>query len=95
MGGEGDDLPRVVALHRVQVLQQGVPVAAGELDVEQHQLGSRLVGAEQLHEPIATRQREHLVALQGEQGTQQFQVVGLILDDHDRSHRSLRPTAAA
>src|SRR5438874_6244740 len=62
---EGDHLPGAPA-YGFQFLQDRVAVAAGELNVEEHQGGWGILGANDVDELIAGRQPDDTMALQRE-----------------------------
>src|SRR2546427_11910986 len=84
MRREGDHLPRLVALGALEVLEQAEAVAARQLDVEEDE--RRALAAQRLEQPGAVGQADDVVPLEREPGGEELEVVGLVFDDHDRSH---------
>ena len=70
------------------VRQHREAVAAGQLNVEQHQVGGWSLGDERGHQRLARGQADHPVALHGEQCRDELQVVGLVFHYHDRGHQA-------
>ena len=64
------------------------PVPAGQLDVEQHEPRGGLLREQRRDEPVTGVQPHHPVSLQRQQGRDQLQIVGLVLDHDDRRHQA-------
>ncbi len=84
VGGEGDDRQRVAALGvfpQADLLGAGAAVHAGHLHIHKHQI-ERLV-LHRLHSRIAIVDGQHLGAQVFEQGLDQQQVGGVVVDAED------------
>src|SRR3989441_9980378 len=85
MRRQRDDLPGALG-QPLQFLEQFVTVPAGQLNVEEHEVGDGLMRTHDFRQPIAVRQPDDLMSLNREQRGQQLQIVRLIFDDDDRGH---------